>query len=107
MDLLREEVLAHMEVNNSNVTDNSALGAGKTQQADPTGQPGRASAGELSGSGSSDRVDMSNLASALGGDSARRASRVDRLTDSVSSGQYQVDSAAVSKAIVHAAIEDR
>jgi anti-sigma28 factor (negative regulator of flagellin synthesis) len=55
-----------------------------------------------------DHVRLSNLASvvqSLSGDSPDRAARVERLAMQVQSGQYQVDSMALSSKIVGAALQ--
>jgi anti-sigma28 factor (negative regulator of flagellin synthesis) len=57
---------------------------------------------------SDDHVQLSNLASvvhSLSSESPDRAARVERLAMQVQSGQYQVDSMALSSSIVGAALQ--
>ena len=90
-----------MKVNNSNIPESSALGVGKAQQTDATSQSSRSNrGGAASHGGAADSVQMSSLASVLGGESASRAERVEQLASLVQSGEYSVDSQTLSKAIV-------
>ena len=97
-------MLAYMKVINSNVSNEQRLDVNRAQQADPAGQTNRAGSGRPAGGGGSDRVQMSSIANILGGESAGRAERAERLKSEVQAGRYQVDSQVVGKAIVDSAL---
>ena len=86
----------------------SAAAASQTVPAENAGKPGSSTqAGSIASSGS-DQVDISSLSgnvAASSGDLANReAARVSQLTALYSSGNLQVDTAQLSRALVSAAI---
>ena len=92
--------------NPANITSAQTGRSGETSQVPSSGRNGVSGAGK-NGSGS-DRVELSGFAGRvsqmLEKDAGARAERVAQLAAAVRSGSFQVDSAAVSKAIVSQAI---
>jgi anti-sigma28 factor (negative regulator of flagellin synthesis) len=85
--------------------DSSISGAGDTAQASPAGSANvRGGSRTADSSAGKDSSSVSSASSALNELSAQRAARIEQLTASVRSGQYQVSSAALSGAIVAQAI---
>jgi anti-sigma28 factor (negative regulator of flagellin synthesis) len=95
-----------IESNNlENVTSAQSGRAGATAQVTSSGRNGTSAAGK---DAATDRVELSGFAGrvsqVLATDAGSRAQRVAQLAAAVRSGAYQVDSAAVSRAIVSQAI---
>lgn len=95
------------------IVDNNSLNSGQLEQAtrtadtQTTGAPGKGS-GAPSSTSPSDGVQISNFAGTLSqvlqSGSTDRSQRVAQLAAAVQSGTYQVDAAAVSRAMVDHAI---
>lgn len=85
------------------------LTATKLSQSLGIGGPGtRNGRAGAAANGSEDQVHLSNLASvvhSLSSESPERAARIERLAMQVQSGQYSVDSKALSSSLVGAALE--
>jgi anti-sigma28 factor (negative regulator of flagellin synthesis) len=93
-----------MKVNDPNLTNNLALGVGRTQGTEAADQANRTKATRHGGEHGSDRVDMSGTVAMLQQDAALHVSRVDRLSEAVQAGRYRVDAKAVSHKIVEASL---
>src|SRR5690349_1440188 len=96
-----------MRIYDHNVTGGSAAETGRTQ--DTQKQESTGASRPSQGSNSPDRVEFSNALASLGrilsGSNAERSARVHALVAQYQSGNYKVDSAAVSRAMVADAIE--
>jgi hypothetical protein len=86
----------------------AAAGTSQTAPAEKTGKPGSStSSGSISNSGA-DQVDISSLSGSIGAASSALASqqsaRVNQLTALYASGQFQANSAQLSRALVTSAM---
>jgi len=92
-----------------NTTSAQTGRSGDTSSVTSAGKNGSSAAGKTGGS--ADRVELSGfsgrVSQTLQTDASSRAQRVAQLSALVRSGKYQVDSKAVSKAIVDQAISGR
>jgi flagellar biosynthesis anti-sigma factor FlgM len=91
--------------NLDNVTSAQTGRSGETSQIASSGKSGASAAGK---NGAGDRVELSGFAGrvsqVMAQDASNRAERVAQLTAAVRSGSFQVDSAAVGRAMVKHAI---
>lgn len=97
-----------LRIQNDNLAGVALPGAGRTDEiSQPSGSSNPASA--RSGQPSADSVDISslsqNVAAASNAQAAQQAGRVKQLAALYQSGQYSVDSASVSRAIVSQALQ--
>jgi hypothetical protein len=85
----------------------AAAAASQTAPAEKTGKPGSTSSGSIGSSGA-DQVDISSLSGSIAAASSALASqqsaRVSQLTGLYASGQFQVNSAQLSSALVTSAM---
>jgi flagellar biosynthesis anti-sigma factor FlgM len=91
-----------------NASRNTALGqTGRAAETQATGNAAKGS-GAKSSSAQADGLQLSKFAGTLSqviqSDSTARSARVEQLTSAVQSGNYRVDSAAVSRSLVDHAI---
>jgi anti-sigma28 factor (negative regulator of flagellin synthesis) len=93
-----------MRVDDRHLTGSQAAQSGKANQAQEIERQGESKATGSHSSSSSDQVQLSELISGLGRAletaGTERANRMEQLAGEYAAGRYQVDSRAVSRAIV-------
>jgi anti-sigma28 factor (negative regulator of flagellin synthesis) len=91
-----------MKINDANVGGLGSSGIQKTQEAEHSAKGRQLKPAEAQ-SGSTDRVQLSQLSESVRASdsgSPERAARLQALTDSVQAGRYHVDSTVLSKNII-------
>ena len=93
-----------MRIDDRNLTGNPASQTGKADQAQEVARQAESKPQQARAAAGGDRVELSGLtgglARALEADASQRQVRVEKLADDYTAGRYQVDSMAVSKAMV-------
>ena len=93
-----------MRIDNRPLAENQAAEAGQTSNLQELTRPGASGPHEARSGSGADRVELSllaaGLARALSEGASERASRIEQLDRDVERGGYQVDSRALSRAIV-------
>jgi anti-sigma28 factor (negative regulator of flagellin synthesis) len=92
-----------IQIYNDGIAGAAASGAGRTQELSQPPAGGKPSSGStVSGE---DTVQISSLSSGLSSHQSERAARVQQLAAAYQSGQYEVNSMDVSKALVNHALQ--
>jgi flagellar biosynthesis anti-sigma factor FlgM len=98
-----------MKIYDSNLSGAAAGGAQRTQETQQTERSGSGRKAELTGEGG-DRVELSGslgrLSRVLSSFQSHRADRVQRLAAQYQSGNYQIDSKAISGAMISEALSE-
>jgi flagellar biosynthesis anti-sigma factor FlgM len=98
-----------MRIDDRQMTESQAAQAGKAAQAQSAARQQEAKAAGQSSGASSDQVELSGLleglAKALASAGTEQSAKVERLAAEYQSGQYTVDSGAVSRSILAEALD--
>jgi anti-sigma28 factor (negative regulator of flagellin synthesis) len=92
-----------IQIYNDGLSGAATSGTGRTSELSHTTTANKPSSG--TGSGGEDQVQISSLSSSLSAHSSQRAARVAQLAAAYQSGNYQVNSMDVSKAMINHALQ--